>query len=109
LPEAETCLVYVTAPSEAEAETIARNLVEARFAASANVIPGARSFYWWQGKLEQARETVLILKTRRALAEAVVERVKALHSYECPGIVVLPIKGGNAAYLDWIRTEARPA
>ncbi len=109
MPDGETCLVYVTAPSAAEAETIARAVVEARLAAAANLIPSARSLYWWEGKLEQAKEVVLILKTRRDLADAVVERVKALHSYECPCAVILPIAGGNAAYLDWIRSESKPA
>lgn len=107
MPETDTCLIYVTAPSAAEAERIGRDIVESRLAAAVNLLPGAWSLYWWQGRVEQAGEAVLILKTRRDLADALVERVKALHSYECPCAVILPIEGGNAAYLDWIRTEAQ--
>lgn len=108
MSDGETCLVYVTAPSAAEAERIARAVVEERLAAAANLIPGARSLYWWEGKLQQAEEAVLILKTRRDLADSAIERIKALHSYKCSCVVILPIAGGNPAYLDWIRSEARP-
>lgn len=107
MPETEACLVYVTAPSAAEAERIGRDIVDSRLAAAVNLLPGAKSLYRWRGRLEQADETVLILKTRRDLADAVVERVRALHSYECPCAVILPVEGGNAAYLDWIRSETR--
>jgi periplasmic divalent cation tolerance protein len=98
-------LVYVTAANPAEAERIAEAVVGERLAACANLIPGMRSLYWWQGKLDRAEETVLILKTRAALVAALTERVKALHSYTCPCVVALPIEAGNAAFLDWIDAE----
>ena len=101
----EFCLIYVTASDEAEAESIGRRIVEERLAACANILPGMRSLYWWEGALETGAETVLILKTRRDLAEQAVERVKALHSYDCPCAIVLPVAGGNPAYLDWIGAE----
>jgi len=106
LPETDTCFVYVTAPGAADAERIGRDIVGSRLAAAVNILPGARCLYWWQGRLEEANEAVLILKTRRDLADAAVERVRALHSYKCPCAVILPIDGGNAAYLEWIRTES---
>ena len=101
------CLVYVTVADTAEAERIGRTLVAERLAAAANVLPGVRSFYWWDGALQTGAEAVVILKTRGDLAASAVERIKALHSYVCPSAVVLPIEGGNQAYLDWIAAETR--
>lgn len=80
-------------------------MVEERLAACANVVDGMTSVYRWQGKLASETETVLILKTRQGLAEAVIARVNALHSYECPCVVVLPVIAGNPAFLDWIAQE----
>ncbi len=100
-------LVYITAPSRDEALRIARALVGERLAASANVLPGARSVYWWQGRMEEADEAVLVAKTRAALAERLIARVKELHSYACPGIVTLPILEGNPDYLAWLDNETR--
>jgi periplasmic divalent cation tolerance protein len=93
---------YVTAGSRAEALAIARTVVEERLAASANVLDGATSIYWWRGALQQAGEAVLILKTRT-------ERIRELHSYECPCVAALPISAGNPQYLDWIAAETGPA
>lgn len=97
--------VYVTASDEAEARRVGRALVEERFAACANVIPGMRSIYRWQGEVQEASEAVLILKTTAALLDRLTARVKELHSYDVPCVVGLPIAGGNPDYLDWIRAE----
>jgi periplasmic divalent cation tolerance protein len=102
------CLITVTVPDAAEAERIGRTLVAERLAAAANVLPGVHSFYWWDGSLQTGAEALVILKTRSDLAANAVERIKALHSYVCPGVVILPIEGGNQAYLDWIVAETRP-
>jgi periplasmic divalent cation tolerance protein len=104
-----TCVCYVTASSREEALAIGRTIVTERLAACANVMDGAASVYWWQGTLEQASEAVLILKTRAELIERLTARVKALHSYQCPCVVALPIAGGNPEYLDWIAAETAPA
>jgi periplasmic divalent cation tolerance protein len=61
--------------------------------------------YWWEGAVQEDAETVLILKTRRALVERAVERIKALHSYDCPCVVALAVAGGNPEFLDWIVKE----
>ncbi len=103
------CWCYVTAGSRAEALTIGRTVVEERLAASANVLDGATSIYWWQGAVQQAGEAVLILKTRSALVERLIARIRELHSYECPCVVTLPIVAGNPEYLDWLAAETRPA
>lgn len=101
--------LYVTAASGEEAEQIGRALVEARLAACANILPGMSSIYWWEGKLERASEAVLILKTRADLVEKATEAVKARHSYRCPCVIVLPVEGGNADYLNWLRRETAGA
>lgn len=99
------CLVYMTAGSAEEARAIGRALVEARLAACINIIDGMTSLYWWEGEIETGSETVLIAKTRVTLVAALTEKVKALHSYNCPCVVSLPIAGGNPAFLDWIEAE----
>ena len=105
----DVCLCYVTAGSRAEALAIGRALVEERLAACANVLDGMTSLYWWQGALEQASEAVLIVKTRTELVDPLTQRVKQLHSYECPCVAVLPVAGGNPDYLAWIARETRSA
>lgn len=96
------CLLYITTRDRDEALRIARALVKERLAACANVLPGMTSVYEWQGELQEDSECVLILKTREELAPAARERVAALHSYELPCILTLPVSGGNAGYLAWI-------
>jgi periplasmic divalent cation tolerance protein len=102
----DTCyFVYVTAGDAAEAKRIGRTVVEERLAACANVLDGMSSVYWWQGKIEEASEAVLILKTTTMRLEELTARIKALHSYATPAIVAWPIEAGNAEYLDWIGDE----
>lgn len=98
-------VVYVTAPSDAEAAQIAGIVVGERLAACANILPAMRSIYWWQGHVESAEEVALLLKTRAALVETLIERVRDLHSYDCPCVVAMPVVAGNPAFLDWIRSE----
>lgn len=100
--------VYMTASSREEAKKIGRALVEERLAACANVIDGMESVYWWQGKLTEDREAVLIAKTRADLVPVLTERVRALHSYTVPCVVALPILDGNPDYLVWLGEETRP-
>ena len=102
--------VCVTAPSHAEAEAIGRALIEARLAASVNIVPGVSSYYWWDGAVREADEAMLWAKTRADLVEPLTAMVKAMHSYDCPCVIALPIAGGNADYLAWIDAEtARPS
>jgi periplasmic divalent cation tolerance protein len=97
--------VYITAASPEQAEQIGRALVAARLAACVNILPGMRSIYHWQGAIETATEAVLIAKTRADLTDALLARVKALHTYAVPCAVVLPIQGGLPEFLDWIEAE----
>ncbi len=98
-------LIYITASSRDEALMLARSLVAERLVACANVLDGATSLYWWEGKVQEGREAVRIAKPRSTLVDAVVARVKDLHSYSCPCVVALPINGGNPAFLAWIDGE----
>jgi len=98
-------LLYVTAGDAEEAATIGRALVEERLVACANVIPGVRSIYRWEGAMCDEKEVVLIVKTEESRAQATIARIKALHSYDLPAVVVLPITDGNADFLQWIKRE----
>ncbi|MCK4548033.1 MAG: divalent-cation tolerance protein CutA [Candidatus Eisenbacteria sp.] len=106
----DTVVVFVTASSDEEAETIARAVVEERLVACANVVPGVTALFRWQGKIERESEVLIIMKTRGLLLEGLIARVKDLHSYETPEIIAVPIVGGSREYLDWVKeeTEAPP-
>jgi len=99
-------LVYTTYPSLVEAEAAGRALVEKGLAACVNILPGMRSIYRWQGKIEQADEVVMIVKTRDAQKEAVASEVRRLHSYDMPAVLFISTDGGDKAYADWILAES---
>ncbi len=100
-----SCMIYVTASSNDEAAQIGRTLVTEKLAACANILGPMKSIYRWQGVVEEAQEVVLIFKTRRALADAALARIKALHSYDVPCAVVYDISAGLPDYLSWINRE----
>ena len=104
---ADVVAVLITAPDAETAERLARALVEERFAACVNVIPGMQSIYRWEGKVEEASEHLLVAKTRAARVSALAARVRALHPYALPEVVALPVKGGSDAYLRWVVAESR--
>jgi len=109
MSNADTRFVYVACGDAIEARHIGRVLVEERLIACANVVDGMASIYWWRGAVEEAEEVVLIAKTRSDLVPTLMERIKALHSYDVPGIVVLPIVQGNPDFLTWIAAETEGA
>lgn len=98
-------VVLVTAEGPEEAHKIAEALVKGRQAACVNIVPAVNSHFRWQGKLEAAQESLLIIKTRESLLPEVVKSVKKLHSYSVPEIIALPIVGGNGDYLEWLDSE----
>ena len=98
----EFCFVYMTASSAEEAQRIGEALVGERLAACVNIIEGMKSIYRWRGAIQRDAETVLIAKTAKARVAALTERVKALHSYDCPCVAALPVEDGNHAFLAWI-------
>jgi len=98
----ELRLVLTSLDDESAAAALARALVEERLAACVNVVPGAHSIYRWKGAVETARECLLVIKTTADAAPRVVARVRALHPYELPEIVILATAGADAAYADWV-------
>lgn len=105
----EPILVYVTCPDGNVADSIGRTAVDERLAACANLLTGMRSIYRWQGSIESADETVLILKTTRDRWTDLEARLRELHPYAVPCIVALPIIAGSAAFLAWLDAETRPS
>jgi periplasmic divalent cation tolerance protein len=103
----DTLVVLVTAPSAETAAGIARALVEERLAACGNVVPGLRSLYRWEGKVHDDAEALLILKTTRSRFPALRDRVLALHPYEAPEVLALPVEEGSEKYLAWVRAETQ--
>jgi periplasmic divalent cation tolerance protein len=98
-------LVWVTTADVAEAREIGRTVVSERLAACANILPGVSSIYWWQGAVQESGEALLVLKTTEARLAALIARVKALHSYECPGIEAIAVADGHRDFLDWVARE----
>lgn len=106
---ADAVLVYATFPSLAVAEVIAGDLVQVGLAACANLFPGMRSIYRWQGRIERDQEVAAIFKTRRSLAPRLIGWLRIAHPYVNPAAVVLPAAGGSEAFLSWIAAETERA
>lgn len=100
-------VIFVTTGSEAEAHKIADLLLTKRKAACVNILPTVDSSFWWQGKLDAAEESLLIIKTNASLLSEIINLVKTAHSYEVPEIIALPIIGGNEDYFRWIDDEVK--
>ena len=99
--------VYLTAKDAKEAEIISLRLVDENLAACVNILGTVDSVYRWKGKVIKDREYALLVKTRKSLIPKLTKIVKALHSYDCPCVVALPIEGGSSDYLKWIAQETR--
>jgi periplasmic divalent cation tolerance protein len=95
-------VVLITAGSQAEAEKIAQALVGELLAACVNLIPGITSVYRWEGAVQSDQEWLLVAKTRRDVLDELVQCVQAIHSYDVPETIALPITGGSETYLRWI-------
>jgi len=100
--ESNYVLVFITTDSHESAELISRSLLEHKQAACISVIPGVDSSFWWQGKIENARECLLVVKTKAARLDELIRSVKMYHRDEVPEIMAIPIIGGNPDYLKWI-------
>ena len=98
-------VVFSTCETKDEAAYLARHLVEKRLAACVNLIPGARSFYHWKGKIEDAAECLLVIKTRRDRFDALRAELEKMHSYEVPEAIAIPVVDGAAGYLTWLDRE----
>ncbi|MEU4724779.1 divalent-cation tolerance protein CutA [Nonomuraea dietziae] len=100
--------VVSTASTPEEAARLARGATEARLAAGAQIIGPIRSIYWWGGKVQDAQEWQLVMKTTSDSLSALESYIKANHSYEVPEIIAIPIAGGSAEYLAWVGAETTP-
>src|SRR5258708_2393073 len=101
----EARIVLTTAGSQEEARKIANALIERRLAACVNIVPQIESIYRWQGKVENATEWLLVIKTRASVFAQVRDAIRELHSYELPECLVLEITDGSTDYLSWIASK----
>jgi periplasmic divalent cation tolerance protein len=102
-------LVLTNLPDRAAAERLAERLVVERVAACVNVLAPCRSVYRWQGAIERAEEHPLLIKTTAERYDALEQAIRAAHPYELPEVIAVPIERGLAPYLDWVKSETRPA
>jgi periplasmic divalent cation tolerance protein len=101
-------IVLTTVADDERADSLARRLVEERLAACVNLHPVMESFYRWKGRVEHDAERQLVIKTTRDRLPALEARLRELHSYELPELLVLPVDRGGQAYLNWIVEQTRP-
>ena len=98
-------LVYVTTANADEAARIGGVLVTERLAASVNILGEVRSIYSWEKEIHDKKETLLIAKTCTLRVDEIIDRIRSLHSYQCPCIVAWRLDKGNNAYLNWVSQE----
>lgn len=100
-------VVFVTVPAGPQAKKLARTILNAKSAACVNIVPLVDSHYWWKGKLENGKESLLIIKSSRSKFSKLKSIIRAHHPYTVPEIIALPISAGHQPYLDWIRRETK--
>jgi periplasmic divalent cation tolerance protein len=106
MPDA-VLLCYCSCPDAASAQTLAEAVVGEGLAACVNHLPGIRSTYRWKGEVTTDSEELLLIKTTEARFAALKERILALHPYELPELIAVPVTLGHSAYLDWVRDPSR--
>ncbi len=105
LKDSEYVVLFITTAADEEAQLISRVLLEQRKAACINIVPRVNSLFWWQGSIDSAQESLLVVKTRASLVAEIVQLVKEIHSNDVPEIIALPIVAGNQDYLEWLDRE----
>eukprot|EP00744_Colponema_vietnamica_P025879 GILI01038205.1.p1 GENE.GILI01038205.1~~GILI01038205.1.p1 ORF type:complete len:140 (-),score=17.28 GILI01038205.1:67-486(-) len=103
----EFSIAYVTAPSTEVAKSLSTKLLENKLVACVNLIPGVKSMYWWQDKIDESDEVIMMMKTRSGLVEELTTFVRQNHPYEVAEVIVTPITHGNPPYLDWITASTK--
>lgn len=103
----DTLVVLVTVPSADQGAAMARTLVDERLAACVNVIPGLRSIFFWEGRLQEEGEALLVVKTGRDRYGALQRRILDLHPYSVPEVLALPVETGAPDYLAWVRESVQ--
>ncbi len=101
-----TVVIFCTAGSKEEAETIAADLVRTKTAACCSILSGINSIYFWEGEVCSDSEYLLIIKTSEKALDAVTERIGRLHSYDLPEIIAMPIVGGSDEYIKWVENNS---
>jgi periplasmic divalent cation tolerance protein len=100
-------VIFITTSNKKEAKHIAQQLIKSKLAACVNITDKIESLFRWQGKVDQAKETLLIIKSRKEKLARIIKAVKSLHSYEVPEIIALPVIDGYKPYLNWINDSIR--
>ena len=104
----EIVLVLTTFPVDFDAEAVAEALVKERHAACVSILPTQTSTYRWQGEIATERERQMVIKTTRDRVESLREAIRSRHPFELPEFLVVPVTGGDPAYLDWVRESCKP-
>lgn len=100
-------VVLITVSDKKQAHRIAKALIKNKLVACVNILGGVESFFWWNKKIDSTKEILLIAKSRNEKLNKIIKLVKAMHSYDCPEIIALPIIAGSKTYLDWIDESLR--
>ena len=98
---------YITTENMDEARDIGMVLIKEQLVACVNMIDNMESMFMWNNEFQNEKEVILIAKTKETLVNELIEKVKEVHSYDCPCIVTLPVQGGNQAFLNWINEETK--
>ncbi len=98
-------IVYITTSGISESKKIAKKLLEEKLACCVNIIPSVESMYLWKGKIEEDSESIMVVKTKSLLVEAVIKMIERVHSYETPCVLEITINNGSNNYLKWMETE----
>jgi len=99
----QAVVVFITCPTRRVARRLAEAVIRQRVAACVNLLPGIQSVFWWEGKIDRAREVLLLLKTTPARVARLTRLVRSLHPYEVPEVIALPVTAGSAPYLRWVK------
>ena len=100
-------IIFITTAGVEEARRLAQALVNSKKVACVNIVPEVNSLYWWQDKVAEDKEALLLVKTQAKLFPEIMAQVKNLHPYQVPEIIALPIVAGNPEYLNWIDETTR--
>ena len=100
-------VIFITAANKKEAARIGQYLVKNKLAACVNITKEIQSVFRWQGKVDRAKEVLLVVKTKKSLVTRLIRKVQSIHSYDLPEIIALPIIAGSKKYLDWINASTR--
>ena len=100
-------VIFITTSNKKEAKRIASGILKNKLAACVNIVGGIESLFWWQGKIDSAKEALLIVKSKKQNLDKIIRLVKSLHSYDVPEIIALPVTGGYKPYLRWVDESVR--